>query len=117
MSVKNLKKVKPFNWFIALENAISGNFEGTAFDAEGHHIFPKIYPDGPDALVRRASNWPTCACGQLCKHIPRGVNSSPLDFKLEYLGREFYQYIEAKNYKRALNIMHDIEARVREILS
>jgi hypothetical protein len=42
-----------------------------------------------------ATSWVTCACGQMCKDLPRFVGSTaPMDMELNSLGLEFMTCIE-----------------------
>lgn len=43
-----------------------------------------------EELERRAHEWPTCACGQLCKRLPRSEKGVPLDDITYELGVSFY---------------------------
>jgi hypothetical protein len=53
-----------------------------------------------------ASNWVTCACGQLCQALPRGTPnnpSEPKDPELSKLGYRFHDEIEAARYCKKRN--------------
>lgn len=64
-----------------------------------------------------ANNWITCACGNLCKSIPRYKNGEPKDFILNILGSKFYTAISHKNYDEAKEILKRIEERSIELLA
>lgn len=81
-----------------------------------------------------ASNWVTCACGQLCKALPRGTHNStdePKDPELSKLGYKFYNAIEAAKYCKktgssdslrlrldnAKKILIQIEQRTNQLLN
>lgn len=67
-------------------------------------------------LSAAASHWPTCACGQLCKNLPREVDGAPLDARLRRLGFLFMDAVESEIWKDALDVFHQIEARTAELL-
>jgi hypothetical protein len=107
---------KDFNWFLFFEQPV----EDISYDA----------------LVKAenlASNWVTCACGQLCKALPRGTSNNPdepKDPKLSELGYKFYDEIEKARDCKKLNapalvkvylanaeeILIQIEQRTTELL-
>ena len=65
----------------------------------------------------RASNWVTCACGQLCKGLERvGKRKQPSDWLLFNFGRDFYKLIELKDFEGAKEVLHLIESRTSELL-
>lgn len=73
-----------FNWFLFLEQPVDDISLKALTEAE-----------------KLASNWVTCACGQLCKALPRGTTNSidePKDPELSKLGYKFYDAIEAAKY-------------------
>jgi hypothetical protein len=67
-------------------------------------------------LCDRARTWPTCACGQLCKALPRREDGKPVDFDLQNLGIRFCMAIGSTNYEWALDIFGQIEARTAELM-
>lgn len=76
-----------------------------------------------------AKDWPTCACGQLCKKLPRDWQGKPEDSVLSDLGGLFYGRIcslygshynsnvgmESKR-QEALAIFELIEVRAAQLL-
>lgn len=80
---------------------------------------------------RLAYGWVTCACGHLCRALPRDDDSMPLDSELQKYGSDFSSVIslleeayptgDAKrlNYlrDRALGTLHEIEARTTLLLA
>lgn len=69
------------------------------------------------ALNIWAGRWPTCACGQLCKSIPRSnLDGSPQDLHLKRLGLAFYHRIEIGNWTGAITAFREIEARTEQLL-
>lgn len=60
-------------------------------------------------LITRASEWPTCACGQLCKALPRNKDKSPISDGLRFLGTSFYDNIHLRQWDVAKEIMDRIE--------
>lgn len=83
-----------------------------------------------DDLYSAAADWEICACGNLCKSLPREPNGQPKDKKLAYLGSSFschvedmlsaYDSNEPKSYElhrqEALDIHNKIELRAIEVL-
>ena len=65
----------------------------------------------------RASNYATCACGEVCKVLPKDVADVPLDNKLRFLGLSFYDTIIDMNFDKAKIILEDIEARTKFLLT
>lgn len=92
------------------------------------------YEEFNETMIKRlhiaASNWEICACGNLCKSIPR-VGFVPKDSELAILGGYFGRYvIDMKNNfisksregfelsrKLAINTHRRIENRAWEILN
>ena len=61
--------------------------------------------------------WPTCACGELCKGIPRlRHDGSPKDKILLNLGGSFCGYINGHDLENAKEIFRKIEKRTIELL-
>lgn len=91
-----------FNWLTWLEDACA--HEPSMDDAE--------------EASHRAQEWPTCACGQLCKDIPRSpVNKCPEDFRLQMLGLRFSGQVDECRWRPALKTFREIEARTLELLT
>lgn len=85
-------------------------------------------------LYSMAGSWPTCACGQLCKDLPRSLGTkAPLDTKLNALGTLFSTALAdmhqscgllnanakgvAECLRHAIAIFHKIEKRTEVLLS
>ena len=92
---------KRFNWRTRLNQIVQSNIKN-----------PRDYA----RLFKRAGRWPTCACGTLCRALPRDHNKSPLDYDLRKLGFRFSYAISRKNWKAALRTFHQIEARTDQLL-
>lgn len=90
-----------FNWIAVLKDLVAGA-PVTQYD---HQL-----------LIQLSERWPTCACGQLCKTLPRDVNGAPKDKKLRLEGYIFDRHIEAKRWKLALKCFYRIEARTAKLL-
>jgi hypothetical protein len=107
---------KDFNWFLFLAQPVDDISLKALTEAE-----------------KLASNWVTCACGQLCKALPRGTHNStdePKDPELSKLGYKFYNAIEAAKYCKktgsssilrlrldnAKEILIQIEQRTNELM-
>ena len=70
-----------------------------------------------------ADNWVTCACGQLCRNLPRGLGKKPKDKKLSDLGMQFSRILYEINLepsnearKEAIEILKAIETRTTTLL-
>ena len=92
-----------FNWFTELDKAI--NTEPTD---------DKFFD-----LERRAFSWVTCACGQLCKKLPRrkGTRGAPEDPDLYANGTTFSQAILGKHWVYAKIVLERIEKRTIKLLN
>lgn len=82
-----------------------------------------ISEDSFDEANALADNWVTCACGQLCKVLPRGSGNCPTDEKLYELGMDFAHAIDDLRHTgldedrlKALEILNKIEARTTLLL-
>lgn len=77
---------------------------------------------------RLSADWVTCACGNLCKDIPRHKNGIPHDAELKVLGKYFARFIcemytchgdtNLFRYTRimAIRVLADIEKRSNELI-
>lgn len=63
-----------------------------------------------------ARAWPTCACGQLCKALPRHNDGEPTDTRLSTLGCRFYADVTMGNWKAAILTFQAIESRSQDML-
>lgn len=90
-----------FNWIAVLKDIVAGAHV-TFMD----HI----------TLLDLASNWPTCACGQLCKNLPKNRDGGPADIILALNGVEFYKHVSKMNWNDALHTFYKIEERTMELL-
>jgi hypothetical protein len=93
-----------WNWFEFLDRAIKE---------------PDTYPtDELQTLAESlADSWTYCACGQLCKDLPRDIAGVPHDGRLVFLGALFAGQIDNFEYKMALETFHQIEQRTLELLT
>lgn len=75
-----------------------------------------------------ASDWPTCACGQLCRALPRSIAGEPYDDQFHRLGMDFLSEIinmklmdsecdKESCRKNAIAIFKRIEERTIELLT
>lgn len=64
-----------------------------------------------------AWDWPTCACGALCKKLPRERNGRPKDHTLGCLGEAFAEDIEVSELVEARKTFAAIERRTAYLLS
>ena len=93
-----------FNWLAFLEQAC-------APDAE------RVVPSERYRVGCLARSWPTCACGQLCKSLPRDAHGAPHDRELLRLGTKFHVLIYNRDWKSALELFHQIEERTAHLLN
>jgi hypothetical protein len=63
-----------------------------------------------------ASEWVTCACGNLCDIIPRSPIGRPSDTELESLGVNFHYAVEEGDFIGAKEILDKIEKRSEELI-
>lgn len=90
-----------FNWYTELNKAIRNE---------------PVYEQTRLLLILSA-NWVTCACGQLCKDIPKELGSNePVDYQLSFYGNKFHQLIRDYQWAEALTVLDDIEQRTAELL-
>lgn len=67
-------------------------------------------------LRKLAGDWPTCACGQLCKQLPRDGQGRPMDYDTAKSGVEFMHDVAAANWSRAYARFQTIERRTQQLL-
>lgn len=70
-----------------------------------------------EKLAEAASDWPSCACGQLCSALPRNSEGAPKDLELYALGLDFNDAIGDGDYSYALTVFKTIERRSTRLLS
>ena len=87
-----------------------------------------------DELLNGAAGWPTCACGQLCKALPKRAGGAPADMELYHYGCNFVTAVNfadlshghndrdritnVQRYMRdARQVFHSIEKRSSELLA
>lgn len=90
-----------FDWFDVLERLTNGERANGAQRCK---------------LEAMASSWPTCACGQLCKNLPRTEDKVPIDIELGVLGGRFASLVRDLQWKEALKCFNQIEARSSKLL-
>lgn len=95
------KHNKEFDWYKALRKATKGQLDHFEIND----------------LKKLASNWITCACGNLCAAIPRNIQGEPIDDDLQILGSAFYNKVNAELWDDAIEVLHEIEARSIQIMS
>ncbi len=98
------------NWITTLETAIN--------DQSGYYGYGM---SGNVELTELSRNWPTCACGELCRALPRAKTASgsdaPADMPLQFLGQHFYACVNRALYFKALDIFRRIESRTTFLLT
>lgn len=92
-----------FNWLTMLEALASGK--------------RTLSLDEFIDLKCRARHWPTCACGVLCRALPRNSLGQPDDRILYRLGITFARSVLDAQWKPALRCFHKIEARTTLLLN
>jgi len=80
-----------------------------------------------DQACHLAGTWTTCACGHLCKELPKvkdlnvkvsGMEKeAPADKDLRVLGLEFAANIQDEHYNYAFDTLMKIEQRTIKLLS
>jgi len=101
MTNPKLKTRKRFNWLTFLKGAIKKEPSG------------KMHTKA----MLMAREWPTCACGQLCKRLPRTNIGSPQDDLLFTLGSVFSVDVESRKWRGALKAFRAIEKRTAQLLA
>lgn len=96
-------KPKEFDWLVTLQELANGRpYTG----------------EEQINLEARAGMWPTCACGQLCRSLPRVTpDGRPEDDILYAYGRGFYDAIKLENWRKALYLFNQIEIRTAYLLN
>ena len=90
-----------FNWYMELDKAIK------------KEPSKKKYLD----LKSRSESWTTCACGELCKALRRGIDEEPKDKQLRVLGYDLSSYISIKYWRSARIVLNQIESRTSQLLN
>lgn len=90
-----------FNWMAVLKDLAAG----AKFTDADHR-----------KLRMLAGCWPTCACGQLCRNLPRQGDGTPIDPILTLYGIDFFNFVEDMNWSHALSSFHNIEERTMKLL-
>jgi hypothetical protein len=96
---------KSFDWYRELEALRTIKTGGLIHQRLGG------YRERQGKAISLASQWTTCACGNMCDIIPRTEDGRPVDTTLTHLGIIFPRAIEAGNYDGALSILDQIEER------
>jgi len=124
----NIHKENPFDWFKALEEQQKLLLELDAYLESPSQdpiiqmemdINNLIYQKEKRKLKDLASNWVTCACGNLCDVIPRRDDNSvrePADAILSSQGLIFSIAIGDSNWTLAIESLKLIEARAIQVL-
>lgn len=99
--MNNKHRRLPFDWFVWLRLAIKK---------------PPLYNKHQRARLL-ASQWATCACGQLCKMLPQLQQGGPSDRELRTLGFNFIHQIDTGRFLVALETMTQIECRTALLLA
>jgi hypothetical protein len=90
-----------FDWNLALDDAIKNG----------------VIKERHEYLDHLSGSWITCACGNQCASLPRFSKGEPMDMSLAYLGEDFMDLIENKNFIEAKEILAKIEERTIVLLS
>jgi hypothetical protein len=64
-----------------------------------------------------AGDWPTCACGNQCSIIPRGILGAPEDHELRSLGNLFFNAVDSRDWAAAKTTFLRIEKRSAELIA
>lgn len=95
-------RTEEFNWLTMLRALVAGKLQANT--------------DLHRNLKRLAADWPTCACGQLCKNLPKTEGSIPEDWQLRVWGGDFAAYVSIGQWRDALKCFEKIEARASSLL-
>ena len=68
------------------------------------------------SLWNLSKSWITCACGNQCNIIPRGMSGRPIDNLLQILGMAFTDYVFNEDRVGALKTLEQIENRSIELI-
>ncbi len=91
-----------FNWLTTLEALVAGaEISGAEYGK----------------LLALALRWPTCACGELCKTLPRNEHGAPHDKVLQKLGSDFAGAVGFRDWTDALFLFRLIEHRTEQLLA
>ena len=105
----------PFNWYEHLE-MMRKLKEKREADPVNEAIYNE-YSIWHSFLVRKASDWTTCACGNQDARIPRhDETGSPIDLQLRELGIRFYTRIDHEKWETAKLILDQIEERAGKVM-
>jgi hypothetical protein len=96
-----VKKKTPY-WWKVIEQAKARKRSGA-----------KAFTNGQ---LKKADQWPDCACGKQDPAIPRTGHGQPLDSALFVLGCDFADAVEGGYPSKAGKILRAIETRSAEIL-
>jgi hypothetical protein len=102
MSIDGLKRM---NWLKRLNYADKANRSEGGLSNEEYKWIRK-----------QANDWPTCACGTLCKKLPRHEGGMPVDDYLREWGADFFWEVANRNFKAAKKTFLKIEARSTRLL-
>lgn len=102
-------------------NPFDDDFDWFAFLEQPYHEIKRCHIVEASLM---ANNWVTCACGQLCKDLPRDLSGEPEDPLLKELGIEFMQCINRiedeieplSNKDRAIELLTEIEKTTTKLL-
>ncbi len=103
-----------FSWFTVLDLLIAGK------DEEAHDYYNATTGELTISLWfslhNRAEDWVTCACGELCSKLPKGMYGAPEDDYLKKRGREFCEFVFNYEWVKAKECLEKIEDRTAELL-
>ena len=87
------------------------------FDWNAFLLKPSYTDDEWQEAQNYANEWVTCACGNQCAVLPRGINGVPMDRVLADLGAMFCDAIWARDISEAYYILQAIEQRATTLLN
>ena len=93
--------VPEFNWYTEIDKVILNEPDGAEWNK----------------LADMSKDWVTCACGQLCKRLPRDVDGEPIDIELSDLGVNFHDFIWRSDWRSARSTLDQIESRTSFLLA
>ena len=91
---------EPFDWNAALKGLRTGS------PAKNQGL-----------LYQLSSEWPTCACGNLCSDLPRNIDAEPCESELLSLGISFHEAVDSLDWNHARAVLARIESRSAELIA
>lgn len=137
IAIRDNRKV--YHWPASIRQLVEAKFAAKKSGSDTEPFQPDTpaqqrYWDLYNDARKAAGEWQLCACGSLCRAIPRVKNKDddditapgievipkmdePKDKPLRHLGLRFYHAIDSEDYGLAFVTMEQIEERAAVVLS